>query len=173
MAYRALGNLEQMIGWSPRLALLQRPGLRRSLHEQVSAGPVESLAGSAVARRLLRSASAAHVVGRRRRHYARLLDACRDLPWARPTFDTLPDGVCPLGLPLVAEDRDRWRDTLLRRGVNVRTYWEQLPPSVDPDRFPDAAWLRDRILVLPTHQGLPSDGVEWLARLLPSLSERT
>jgi perosamine synthetase len=173
MAYRALGTLEQMVGWSPRLALLQRPGLRRSLHEQVSAGPVESLAGSAVSRRLFRSARAAHAVGRRRKHFARLLDACHNLTWARPVFDTLPDGVCPLGLPLVAEHRDRWRDTLLRRGVNVRTYWEQLPPSVDLDRFPDAAWLRDRILVLPTHQGLPSDGVEWLARLLPSLSERT
>jgi perosamine synthetase len=173
LAYRALGAVEQMVGWSPRLALLQRPELRKSMHEQVSAGPVESLAGSTVARRLLRSARAAHVVGRRRRNFARLLDVCHNLPWARPIFDTLPDGVCPLGLPLVAEDRDRWRDTLLRRGVNVRTYWEQLPPAVDSDRFPDAAWLRDRILVLPTHQGLPSDGVEWLARLLPSLSERT
>jgi dTDP-4-amino-4,6-dideoxygalactose transaminase len=173
MAYRSLGTLEQAIGWSPRLALLQRPGLRQSMHEQVSAGPVESLAGSGVSRRLLRAARSAHVVGRRRKHFARLLDACRNLPWARPVFDKLPDGVCPLGLPLVAEHRDRWRDTLLRRGVNVRTYWEQLPPGVDPDRFPDAAWLRDRILVLPVHQGLPSDGVEWLARLLPSLSERT
>jgi dTDP-4-amino-4,6-dideoxygalactose transaminase len=131
------------------------------------------LAGSEISRRLLRAASAAHVVGRRRRNFARLLDACRDLSWAQPIFQDLPDGVCPLGLPLVAEDRDRWRDALLRHGVNVRTYWEQLPPAVDPARFPDAAWLRDRILVLPVHQGLPSHGVEWLARLLPSLSERT
>jgi dTDP-4-amino-4,6-dideoxygalactose transaminase len=173
MAYRALGTVEQAIGWSPRLALLQRPGLRKSMHEQVSAGPVDLLAGSTIARRLLRSANPAHVVGRRRRHFARLLKVCHNLPWATPIFATLPDGVCPLGLPLVAEDRDRWRDILLRRGVNVRTYWEQLPPAVDPDRYTDAAWLRDRILVLPTHQGLPSDGVEWLARLLPSLSERT
>lgn len=173
LAYRALGAVEQGIGWSPRLALLQRPGVRRSLHEQVSAGPVEMLAGSAVSRRLLRGARPSFVVGRRRRHFARLLDVCRDLSWARPVFEELPDGVCPLGLPLVAEERDRWRDRLLRRGVNVRTYWEQLPPAVNPDRFPDAAWLRDRILVLPVHQGLPFEGVEWLARLLPTLPERT
>ena len=62
---------------------------------------------------------------------------------------------------------------LLALGVNVRTYWEHLPPQVDIRPFPDAAWLRDRILVLPTHQGLPSEWVEWLARLLPTLSERT
>jgi len=173
LAYRALGGVEQLVGWSPRLALLQRQALRKSLHDQVSAGPVELLAGSDVARRLLRGASAAHVAGRRRRNFARLLDVCHNLAWAQPVFHTLSEGVCPLGLPLVAEDRDGWRDQLLRRGVNVRTYWEQLPPAVDPAHFPDAAWLRDRILVLPVHQGLPSDGVEWLARLLPSLSERT
>jgi perosamine synthetase len=172
LMYRALGAVEQGIGWSPRLALLQRPGVRRSLHEHVSTGPVEMLAGSAISRRLLRGARPSYVVGRRRRHFARLLVVCRDLSWARPIFGELPEGVCPLGLPLVAEDRDRWRDRLLRRGVNVRTYWEHLPPAVDVDRFPDAAWLRDRILVLPVHQGLPSEGVEWLARLLPTLPER-
>ncbi|MGE3914028.1 MAG: hypothetical protein AB7K36_32080, partial [Chloroflexota bacterium] len=73
----------------------------------------------------------------------------------------------------VAEDRNHWRDVLLGRGVNVRTYWEQLPPGVDPARFPDAAWLRDRILVLPVHQGLTNEGVEWLARLLPTPGKRT
>jgi perosamine synthetase len=173
LAYRALGAVEQAVGWSPRLALLQRPGLRRSLHEQVSAGPVEMLAGSAISRRLMRGARPAHVVGRRRRNFARLLEACQQLSWARPIFEELPDGVCPLGLPLVAEDRDRWRDRLLRHGVNVRTYWEQLPCGVDTERFPDAGWLRDRILILPVHQGLPPEGVEWLARLLPTLPERT
>ena len=173
LAYRALGTFEQAIGWSPRLALLQRPGLRRSLHEQVSAGPVIMEAGSAVAGRLMRGARPSFVVGRRRRNIARLLEVCQDLTWATPVFRSLPDGVCPLGLPLVAEDRDRWRDALLRHGVNVRTYWERLPSAVDIDRFPDAAWLRDRILVLPVHQRLPSGGVEWLARLLPTLPERT
>jgi len=62
---------------------------------------------------------------------------------------------------------------LLRLGVNVRTYWEQLPPAVDVDRFPDAGWLRDRILILPVHQGLSAESVEWLARMLQTLPERT
>ena len=65
------------------------------------------------------------------------------------------------------------RDALLNRGVNVRTYWEHLPPAVDPERFPEAAWLRDRILVLPVHQGLTNEGVEWLARLLLTLGKLT
>jgi dTDP-4-amino-4,6-dideoxygalactose transaminase len=169
LAYRALGAVEQAVGWSPRTWLLTRSGLRRVMHERVSAGPIEIVAGSAVSWRLLRRARRAHVVGRRRRHYARLLDACRTLDWATPLSPSLPDGVCPLGLPLVVEERDRFRDRLLSLGVNVRTYWEHLPPQVDLARYPDAAWLRDRILVLPTHQGLPSESVEWLARRLPRL----
>jgi len=172
LAYRALGSMEQAIGWSPRLALLQRPGLRRSMHTQVSAGPVAVKAGSALAWRLLQRADAALVVARRRQHYGRLLTVCRTLSWAQPLFDELPAGVCPLGLPLVAEDRDHWRDRLLQLGVNVRTYWEHLPASVDLEQNPDAAWLRDRILVLPVHQGLSTRSVEWLARLLPMLPER-
>ena len=173
LAYRALGTVEQLVGWSPRLMLLQRQSLRRQMHDRVSAGPAEMLAGSEVSWRLLLAAHAEEVVEKRRRNYARLLDACRELAWAIPVFDSLPTGVCPLGLPLVAENRDHWRDVLLRRGVNVRTYWEQLPPLVNLQQFPDAAWLRDRILVLPVHQGLPSAGVEWLARLLPTLDTRT
>jgi dTDP-4-amino-4,6-dideoxygalactose transaminase len=173
LAYRALGSVEQLVGWSPRTHLLQRQSLRQNMHQQVSAGPVEEESGSTAAWRLLQAARPSYIVGRRRRHFARLLAACHNLSWARPIFNDLPDGVCPLGLPLVAEDRDHWRDALLSRGVNVRTYWEHLPPAVDPERFPDAAWLRDRILVLPVHQGLTNEGVEWLARLLPTLGKRT
>ena len=173
LAYRALGSAEQLVGWSPRTRLLQRPDLRRNMHQQVSAGPVEVVAGSSIAWRLMQAARPEFVVGRRRRHFARLLAACHNLSWAQPIFDELPDGVCPLGLPLVAEDRDHWRDVLLTRGVNVRTYWEQLPAAVDLERFPEAEWLRDRILVLPVHQGLTNEGVEWLARLLPTLGKRT
>jgi dTDP-4-amino-4,6-dideoxygalactose transaminase len=169
LAYRAVGTVEQAIGWSPRLRLLQRGSLRRAMHTRVSAGPVKLVGGSGIGWRLLRGARPAFVVGRRRRHYAQLLDACQSLRWARPLFETLPDGVCPLGLPLVAEDRDRWRDRLLAQGVNVRTYWEQLPSGVDLARFPNAAWLSDRILVLPVHQGLPVGAVTWLARTLQRL----
>jgi perosamine synthetase len=169
LAYRSLGTFEQVVGWSPRLRLLQRSDLRKDMHARVSAGPIEMVRGSSIAWRLLRGARPAWVVRPRRRHYARLLDACRTIRWVRPLFETLPEGVCPLGLALVAEDRDLWRDRLLAEGVNVRTYWEHLPPAVDLDQFRDAAWLSDRILVLPTHQGLSVGAVEWLARTLHRL----
>ena len=39
LAYRALGAVEQAVGWSPRLALLQRPGLRRATARAGQRGP--------------------------------------------------------------------------------------------------------------------------------------
>jgi perosamine synthetase len=169
VAYRSVGSLEALVGWSPRLALLRRNGLRRALHDRVSGAPVSVRAGSSLSWRLLRSAPAERIVARRRENYLRLLDPARRLSWAEPLFDDLPPGVCPLGLPLVAEERDRWRDALLAKGVNVRTYWEHLPVEVDANRFEAAAWLRDRILVLPVHQGLRSDQVDWLAAKLSAI----
>lgn len=169
LAYRALGSVEMGAGWSPRLGLLQRPTLRRDLHDRTSRAPVRVGRASGLARRLLRAARPARVVARRREHWSRLLEASDDVPWGRPLFGTLLEGVCPLGFPLVVEERDRWRDRLLSIGVNVRTYWEHLPSIVATERFPDAAWLRDRILVLPVHQGLRTDQVDWLARTLPTL----
>ncbi len=172
LAYRALGTVEMAAGWSPRLALLQRPGLRHDLHDRTSRAAVRVQRGSSVAWRLLGLAQPEGVVARRREHWSRLLEASSNLSWGRPLFGRLPEGVCPLGFPLVVEERDRWRDRLLSIGVNVRTYWEHLPSIVATDRFPDAAWLRDRILVLPVHQGLRSSQVAWLAETLPTLSRR-
>ena len=172
LAYRGLGTVEMAAGWSPRLSLLQRPGLRRDLHDRTSGAAVRVQHGSAIARRLLGSAQPACVVARRRDHWSRLVEASSDLAWGRPLFESLPAGVCPLGFPLVVEERDRWRDRLLSIGVNVRTYWEHLPSIVATDRFPDAAWLRDRILVLPVHQGLRPSQVAWLGQTLPTLSLR-
>ncbi len=120
----------------------------------------------------VRPERAKRIVARRRANYRRLQAAARRLSWAWPLFDELPEGTCPLGLPLVAEERDRWRDALLTRGVNVRTYWEHLPPQVDLAEHRDAAWLRDRILILPVHQGLTDRQVDWLARLLTTLDRR-
>ena len=175
LGYRALGGVEAALGWSPRLALLRRSGLRRTLHDRTSGAPVDVEGASELARRMLAGVSperARRIVARRRANYSRLHAAMTGLAWARPLFDSLPEGVCPLGLPLVAEDRDRWRDRLLARGVNVRTYWEQLPAAVDLDQHRDAAWLRDRILILPVHQGLTDRQVAWLARVLTTLDRR-
>ena len=98
LAYRALGSFEQPVGWSPRLrpvaaagapALAARAGQRRPGR---AAGRLGDLVAAAARR------PAGDVVGRRRRHFARLLEACqRSLVGAaglpRATRRCLPAGV--------------------------------------------------------------------------------
>lgn len=73
-----------------------------------------------------------------------------------PLFQTLPEGICPIGFPVLVENRDEVRHMLYRRGIAMRTYWDVLPYEIDKDSFPEAIYLRDRILVLPVHQSLNS-----------------
>lgn len=172
LGYRWLGAVESAIGWTPRLGLLRRSTIRHDLHRRTSGAPVEVRSGSALAWRMLGSARAERVVARRRENYSRLLEVAGELNWAQPIYETLPEGVCPLGFPLVADRRDDWRDQLLRDGINVRTYWEELPAEVDRRRFPNAARLSDSMLVLPVHQELRSRQIDWLARRLRALDAR-
>ncbi|MFN8522559.1 MAG: DegT/DnrJ/EryC1/StrS family aminotransferase [Chloroflexota bacterium] len=170
--YRAVGSTEQAVGWTPRLWLLRRSAVRHDMHARTSGAAVRLTAASAISRAVFDAMDPARVVAHRRSSYERLLAAVRNLGWARPLFDELPVGVCPLGLPILAENRDERRNELLRRGINVRTYWEELPPQVEQERFADAAWVRDRILVLPTHQALSGPQVDWMVRQLQAMDAR-
>jgi dTDP-4-amino-4,6-dideoxygalactose transaminase len=123
-------------------------------------------AGSGLARAIFQAANWQQVVGRRRAIYARLLQAAQSLAWARPLFDSLPPGVCPLALPILAERRDAARLALLAAGINVRAYWEQLPAAVTADAYPDSHELSRRILVLPVHQSLTERQVSHMIRTL-------
>jgi dTDP-4-amino-4,6-dideoxygalactose transaminase len=125
---------------------------------------------SALAEAVIRGADWRRIVARRRENYLRLDQALRAASWARPLYDELPEGICPLGYPLLAEDRERARRKLLAAGVNVRAYWEQLPAAVSVERYADAHHVADRILVLPVHQSLTPHHLCYLAHVLTRLA---
>jgi len=56
---------------------------------------------------------------------------------------------------MYVDDRDSLQDWLLRRGIHARVYWDEAElPKGALDAFPGLRRIVDRILVLPTHQGL-------------------
>jgi dTDP-4-amino-4,6-dideoxygalactose transaminase len=166
LAYRVVPTLETRCGFSPRLWLLRSWLLRRRLQDRVAQRPLQARRGSRLSFTLLGGTDWWSVVHARREHYINLLDALRGVTWARPLIDQLPSGVCPLGLPILAADRELARRRLLAAGVNVRTYWEQLPNAVTSDAFPVAHELARRILVLPVHQSLTPLQIQYLIRTL-------
>jgi len=68
----------------------------------------------------------------------------------------LPAGVCPLFFPIILESPERSKglwEILKNRGIIMFRWW-QFHPEVPWDEFPDAVYLKTRLLGLPVHQDL-------------------
>ena len=103
----------------------------------------------------LKKVPASEIIQRRRANYRYLVEGL--ITKGRKNnglllYDELPEGVCPVGLPILIEDRDRVRGALYRKGIGLRAYWDVLPKDVAS--FSGSQELSRRILVLPVHEGL-------------------
>lgn len=172
VAYRALPTFETLLGWSPRTALLAREGVRRSIQERDRNPHFAKEAGSDFSYQVLHRTDGADVRARRRANYRRLAMAAASQPYLQPMASSLPDGVCPLGLPVLALNREASRAHFLRRGINVRAYWERLPREVRPEEFPESHRLSERILILPVHQSMTERQVDHVIRAIHEHPER-
>ena len=105
---------------------------------------------------------AAAIRERRRRNYAALV---AELDAVCPEgFRSLPDGVCPLYLPVLAPDRPRAVAGLVERGVRPVEIWPVPHPLLDREAHPELEPLRRGLLALPVHQDLEPWHVEAVAR---------
>lgn len=90
----------------------------------------------------------------RRDNYRWLADAIAGMPGLALLRSSLPDSVCPLGLPIVLPDeaqREKLRATLVREGVYTPVHW-RLPDEVDEGQFHEAWDLSRRELTIPIDQ---------------------
>jgi len=72
-------------------------------------------------------------------------------------FRKLPSGVCPLFFPIIienAEKRGLIYNLLKEKGIITQPWWDRFHPKVPWDQFPDAVYLKQRLLGLPIHQDL-------------------
>ncbi len=102
----------------------------------------------------------AAIIARRRSRYLRLHAAIGRLPHVRPLRGALPEGVCPWGYPIVPERRAEFDVQLRRLGIQAFTFGDPLGPLGTDDAFPRAAWLRERVVLLPCHQSLTDDQID-------------
>lgn len=107
--------------------------------------------------RLLGGVDREGLVARRRAAYQQALGTARDCPHGEPLWPHLPEGVCPLVLPMraaAASERGPMRAWLARRGLKTVLLWP-LAPGVDPRAFPGAAEAAARMasVLLPLPSG--------------------
>ncbi len=117
-------------------------------------------------RYILERVDARTVVARRRANY-QLLSSLLD-PKVRQLRPELPEGVCPLTLPILVRDRQRIYEKLFADGVETVTRWPRPHPDIPVAEFPDATFLREQVLEIPVHQGL---GATHIRHIAPKINE--
>jgi perosamine synthetase len=110
---------------------------------------------------LLRRAAAPEVARRRRANYRVLLEALGEHVPA--PFRELPDGACPLYLPLQVGDKSAVLARMADRSVRGLDLWQVPHPSLAVSDFPGAARRRASTLGLPVHQGMKPRQLERIA----------
>jgi dTDP-4-amino-4,6-dideoxygalactose transaminase len=112
------------------------------------------------------------VLRRRRENYACLRRSIAGTPGIRFLWqeEMLSDGICPLGLPVLVDDRWRWWNSLNAAGISVSRWWEGYHRGLDWSEFPEARELKDRLLLLPVHQGLTTRYMEYAGDVIHSLA---
>jgi dTDP-4-amino-4,6-dideoxygalactose transaminase len=106
---------------------------------------------STLSRFILRHLDWQAIVLIRRRNYAYLAEGLSGIEGVQLLYPEMPEGVCPLGLPIIVDDRSRLALHLIENKIYTPVHWE-LPATVDRDEFSDAWYISDRVLTLPIDQ---------------------
>jgi dTDP-4-amino-4,6-dideoxygalactose transaminase len=106
-------------------------------------------------------------IRRRRRANFHQLIAELD-PAAAPVFTELPDGACPLFLPILVADKPKAAAAIRDRGVDVIEFWND-PVGDGSEMSPHARFFRTHVLELPIHQDLSPRHISHIARQVSAL----
>jgi dTDP-4-amino-4,6-dideoxygalactose transaminase len=115
---------------------------------------------------ILRFASRARIVTKRRANYGVLLDALSAVTGARPLFLELPRGVVPYVFPLLVHDPEAIVPALKRAGVPIFR-WDHLGSVAEVCRVSHR--YSQHVLQLPCHQELSAGELEWMVRTIRAL----
>jgi len=122
-----------------------------------------------VSRILLKGDDWEPTVQKRRRNYLRLSDALRGATDVEMAFTGLPEGVCPLCLPILAPDTHAILAELNRRGISPFVFGKYPHPLLDTENYPNAVFLSNNTIGLPIHQQLRDENIDFVAKTLTQL----
>jgi perosamine synthetase len=121
---------------------------------------------SGITQRMLRTFDAAEIRSRRRRNFLRYLDLLSSAEGVEPLYRELPAGVCPLHFPVFVPQRGVVCRELNALSIDAIAWWSGYHRSLPWPEYPDACLLKDRLLVLPVHQGLGDNHIEFICEML-------
>jgi len=120
-----------------------------------------------MSQRLLTRLDFGDIRRRRVENYRRLAE--RLDPDVIKVFPTVPEGACPLFLPIVVSDKHGAAAALRARGVDAVEFWNDSCEPGGHEMGPDARFLRTHVLELPIHQDLTARHIDHVARQVSAL----
>jgi hypothetical protein len=121
---------------------------------------------SSLARGIATRIDPAAVIERRRTNYQALREMTEGLPHVEPLFENLPEGVCPMAMPVLTPHRDAVVARLNAQGIGAFPFWKGYHRGFDWAPFPEARYLKDHLLALPVHQALTNTHMTYIAQAL-------
>lgn len=103
------------------------------------------------------------IIARRRKNYLLLKNFLDGHCGHDPVFAELPDGTCPLCLPLFVSQSDEVAAKMMKKGVVPYIFGRHPHPLVNADIFQEVTSLSGTIIGLPIHQQLADKDMENVA----------
>ena len=129
---------------------------------------------SSLTAHMLSGFDVAEVSAARRTNYLHLLDRLNAIPGAAPLFSDLPAEAVPLNMPVVitGPDRNALVLALQAEGIAATPWWSGYNRHLDFSSAPDARYLKDHLLCLPSHQSLTVAAIDHIAARFHALIQR-
>ena len=84
----------------------------------------------------------------------------------------LPEGACPLFLPLLVPNKRFAADALRQRGIEALEFWNEGADTPECDVAPTTRFLRTHVLEVPLHQDLTPQHIAYIAHHVADLDLR-
>ena len=125
-----------------------------------------NLAMSRISRNILARTNITDIADKRRRNYARLAHAVKNMPGAVPLYPNLPDSVCPWVFPFMVPEVRDFQLLLRAKGIPATSWGAVIHPSLPLEEFQKARFLYDHVVFLPIHQSLDERDLETIIRIV-------
>ena len=131
---------------------------------------IQNITASAMTRYLLKHTCPESVVQQRRTNYTLLYEAIKDSTYFKPLYSKLPEGVCPLYLPVLVENRKAACDALNHKGISAIQWWAGYHQAFDGADFPEARYLKEHLLALPIHQQITKPQISYMVQQMAQIA---
>lgn len=122
---------------------------------------------SSLSQSLLHKFDFNEIISRRRSNFQHLLDNWH-FETVQPLLWSLPFGVCPLGFPVIAEDRDYFKRELIKRKVYPPIHWN-LPLDISQEEFKTPWEISRHILTMPIDQRYEIRDMDYILRQIEKI----